>query len=267
MIIILAVFTILAMILAPLAFNYVKTSIDIQKEIKQLEDKPPEDFDPHYARNLEIETGMRITVQCEDETCTKCYWKPRMLKKGDVYPDRFTGRTLNYERKRLIERMIDGMSDDFYDMELQSWEEENAERIKKAKKEEADFQADKAKRDIERAYATPISEIEKYKRQGRTYDSGSNSWSAATVMSPNEFRDRLKKVEADLDNVDKVLNSVKVKPKPKRFELEFVYDTVQDKYYVFEWELRGLARTGAVTTTEITREFFNENRNHRGISR
>jgi hypothetical protein len=127
------------------------------------------EFDAHYARQLEIDGGVKVTTQCDDTTCKTCYWKARKL---DDYNnmDFNPGGELLKQRQKFIKELPDGMSDDLYEMMYEDWVLEHMPLIK-ANRELVKTQRERKFREKEELYyATPYKQIQQYKAEGRTYD-------------------------------------------------------------------------------------------------
>jgi hypothetical protein len=127
------------------------------------------EFDAHYARQLEIEGGVRVTTQCEDNTCKTCYWKARKLDDYDAYSFAPGGALLK-KRQQFIKDLPDGMSDDLYEMMYEDWEQEMMPLIKQNRLSVTKERERKRRQKDEEYYATPYHLIQQYKAEGRTYD-------------------------------------------------------------------------------------------------
>jgi len=151
------------------------TSDNIAAEIDA--DGYRKDYDAHYTRQLEKEQGVKVTTQCDDTSCTECYWKARMLKSTDARDFGVSGRgELFDQRKKWINEQLDGLSDELYDSLYEDWLEDNKEAIERQRKTFDDLLEYNRRLKEEAYYATPYNLIELYKKEGRTYTPG-NGWS------------------------------------------------------------------------------------------
>lgn len=167
--------------------EWLRGTKELLSEVQAEQDKYDADghrkeYDPHYARKLEEEQGLRITVQCEDTNCTKCYWKARKLNDywtGDFPP----GSDILSKRQTWIKEQVDGLSDELYDMLYEDWLKEVAAEIDQAKHEIAQRRELKKRKEEENFYSTPYDQVQLYKAQGRTYNRAANAWSNPKVES------------------------------------------------------------------------------------
>jgi hypothetical protein len=126
------------------------------------------EYDAHYSRDIEQESGMRVTVQCDDTNCAKCYWKPRMLNSADN-KDFPPGSWLLKKRQDWIKDQLDGLSDELYDSMYEDFLKEVQPSIDNARKALEAQRERKRQIEMEMHYATPYKDIVKYKEEGRTY--------------------------------------------------------------------------------------------------
>lgn len=133
-------------------------------------------YDAHYSRNLEKEQGVPVVTQCEDTSCTECYWKARMLNDIDhsVFPG---GSVILRKRQDWIKEQVDGLSDDLYDLLYEDWRADMAPEITAHWDAIRKRREEKTKRKEEEYYGTPYDQIQLYKAQGRTYNRSANAWS------------------------------------------------------------------------------------------
>lgn len=167
--------------------NYVEDKRAIKAAMKPEispydEDGHRKEYDPHYTRAMEIEYGVKVTTQCEDTTCTKCYWKARMLDDWSA-KDFPPGSDLLTKRQEWIKSQLDGLSDELYDSMYDDWLAEMKPEIEKSHKQLEERREAKRRRKEEEYYCTPYDDIKKYQAEGRTYKPGAG-WSHPKDVKP-----------------------------------------------------------------------------------